>query len=275
MKNIGITFRPASVRIFSQWLKLCILVAKKRIVANTPNLYSELLEACSLHISESELSIFDRLFSIRQTLNRNRTEINVVDYGSGRDGNLSSAGNSHNITSRKIAEIYRTSSASHSHALFIYKLACYLKPQHVLELGTNLGVSACYLRATLDSIGVQSHLTTIEGDPQLAKIAHNNLRQISEAPVEVLVGRFSDVLPTLVSSQRFDFVFIDGHHAEQPTLEYFSMIKPSLAENYCVIFDDIYFGSQVRKAWKRIVRETPEALALDFASYGVLIKRQT
>ena len=64
----------------------------------------------------------------------------------------------------------------------------------------------------------------------------------------VITGRFQDVLDdTLADLREVDYVFIDGHHDEKATLDYFNRIYPFLSKNAIVLFDDISWSEGMKR----------------------------
>jgi predicted O-methyltransferase YrrM len=209
-----------------------------------------------------EAEALGKVVQVRSRMQNSLREIAIEDYGTG-------SGNSRR---RTVGSVHRSSAVPHWWGVFLFRLVRELKPKRVLELGANLGVSGAYIQSALCLNGGFTHFTTIEGDPTLASIARESLDSVGKGSSEVVVGRFQDVLPSVLKQKEsIDLVFIDGHHEYKPTLEYFDRIKPFLSAKGTVVFDDVYFWSRpVRKAWKEIVRKHPTATAIDLAKFGIL-----
>lgn len=78
----------------------------------------------------------------------------------------------------------------------------------VLEIGTLGAYSTIWMAR---AVGEGGHVTTIEAEPHIAAIARQNLEYAGIADrVDVKVGRGADILPTLVGTAAYDFVFIDA-----------------------------------------------------------------
>lgn len=172
---------------------------------------------------------------------------------------------------RAVADIYRRAAATPAWGRFLFRLTRALRPQRVLELGTNLGVSACHLAGALELNG-QGRLVSIEGDPALAEIARQNLGRVRGGErATVVTGTFDTQLPEVLPAHGpFDLVFLDGHHERAATLRYFERIRPHLAPSACVVFDDIEPWKDVRAAWRQIRAAHPEAEAVDLVKLGLL-----
>ena len=171
---------------------------------------------------------------------------------------------------RTVADIYRRAASTHPWALFLFKLVRAQRPERVLELGTNLGVAAAYLNAALDLNGT-GHLTTIEGDPTLAELASEHLEATSERAADVIQGRFQDVLPKLLPRVApLDLVFLDGHHEDRPTRDYFAQIAPHLAPHALVVFDDVEPWRGVYRAYRAVMGANPGARAVHLGKIALL-----
>jgi len=215
---------------------------------------------------ETEIEALKNIVSIRSRLHDSHQEIDLKDYGAG-SGRMPSR--------RTVGSIHQSSAVPHWWGVFLFRLVRELRPQRVLELGTNLGVSAAYIQSAMILNGNAGRFVTIEGDPTLVSIARETLDLVGQGDRDVVLGRFQDVLSgVLERSSPFDLVFIDGHHEYQPTLKYFDQIKPFLSESGVTVFDDVYLWSRpVRKAWNQIIKTHPQALPVDLAKFGILFKR--
>ncbi|MGF3053652.1 O-methyltransferase [Microbacterium sp. YY-03] len=80
--------------------------------------------------------------------------------------------------------------------------------KRVLEIGTLGAYSTIWMAR---AVGDDGHVTTIEAEPDIAKVAQQNLNNAGVAErVEIKIGRGEHVLPTLVGAEPYDFVFIDA-----------------------------------------------------------------
>ncbi len=157
-------------------------------------------------------------------------------------------------------------------ALALYQLIRSLKPHNVLELGTNLGISASYLALALQHNGA-GRLTTLEGSPYRLAIAreiHNRLNLKNITHVE---GFFEDTLEsTLKQIGPVDFIFLDGNHQYQPTLDYFERIILKAAPDAVFVFDDIRWSQGMERAWQQLRADTRLGLTLDLDRIGIGVK---
>jgi predicted O-methyltransferase YrrM len=227
-----------------------------------------LADVLSGRFSADEQNIINRILILRNELSRNQTEIVLQDFGVG-SGSRGKKG-----AGRKVSEIYRTSAVPHHWGLLLFQLVRAWRPNRILELGTNLGVSACYIQCALDLNGNDARLTTLEGDPTLAAIAKANLTKVSSHGVDVVVGRFDDVLPTVLQNQAYDMVFIDGHHEERAMVRYYGAIRPHVYKSAVMVFDDLYLWNRaLRRAWKHVVRSESGSVVVDLGKFGIIVSK--
>jgi predicted O-methyltransferase YrrM len=138
-------------------------------------------------------------------------------------------------------------------------------------MGTAVGISAAYQAAAL-SLNGHGTLVTLEGASTLADIATENFRLLGLDTVELVVGRFQDTLPDVLTKRRpVDYVFVDGHHDEQATLAYFEQILPFLKETALLVFDDIGWSEGMKRAWNTITKDKRLSLAVDLGPVGVCV----
>ncbi len=120
----------------------------------------------------------------------------------------------------------------------LMRLIAEMAPRSCLELGTGFGISTAYLAAALELNG-RGQLTTLDGSREYARRAADGLEQLGLRRVKLAVGPIAE---TLISEGErrapVDFVFIDAEHQTLPTIEHFERVRPHLAENAVVAFDD-------------------------------------
>ena len=201
-----------------------------------------------------EAQYIERIEAERASLERSTNQVELIDYWARTpDSRLSTeemaAGT---LVRRVIGEVCRTSSKPPAAARVLFDLIRERAPATCLELGTCVGISAAYEAAALELNG-RGMLFTIEGAEPLAAQARALLARVGlDHRVEFRVGRFADVLPRLLDEHVFDYVFIDGHHDERATVQYFEAILPRTRSGTALVFDDIDWSDGMRRAWKTI-----------------------
>jgi predicted O-methyltransferase YrrM len=160
-------------------------------------------------------------------------------------------------------------------ALLLFLLTRALRPNHVIELGTNVGISSAYIGAALKLNGRNGQLITLDVcayRQRLAKEIHSNLGLDNIGYVR---GLFTETLsPSLVQLGSVVLAFIDGDHKYQPTLDYFEEILRFATLDAVFVFDDIRWSDGMRRAWSRIRSDERLGVIVDLDSVGVCIRRQ-
>ena len=146
-----------------------------------------------------------------------------------------------------------------------------LEPNRVVELGSCVGISAAYLAAGLQINGAGT-LVTLEGAAGLAERARRHLEELGLRQAEVVTGLFADTLgPVLQGCGPVDLAFIDGHHDETATQQYFQQILPSLSEGAVVVFDDIAWSDGMARAWLALQRHPAVRAVVDLERVGICV----
>ena len=200
--------------------------------------------------------------SLRDDLLRSDQTIRVNDLGAG----------SHvlDLPVRRVSDIARTALKGPRQAQLLFRLARYFRPKHVLELGTSFGISTLYLARGADE-GV---VHTIEGCPQTYRIALHHFEQVRQHNIVPVLGSFQRRLPELLAKiGRLDLVFIDGHHAKQPTLDYFEQCLAHAHEDTVFILDDIHWSRGMEEAWSELKEHPRVTVSADLYDMGLLFLR--
>ncbi len=172
---------------------------------------------------------------------------------------------------RQVGEIARKGGSTVQQGRRLYRMAHYLQPTTILELGTSLGFGTAYLAKGAP----EARVLSLEGDPQLAQLAkqHWNTLQIDHA--EVRVGAFESSLPeALQDLQQLDFCFLDGNHRYQATLDYFEACLPYAHSGTVFLLDDIRWSEEMYRAWQTLLRHPRVTVSMDLFFQGLLFLRQ-
>lgn len=237
-------------------------------------LSEDVRRAATAPLSAAELADERAIHRIRHAMQSSSEAIHVVDFGAG----LSTG---QRPPERRVSDIYNRASAGPHWGRFLGALVRERRPTRVLELGTNLGISAAHMASALRrndaSSGNQSLLLTLEGAPELARLAEANLRALGHkvgenGRVQIVVGAFAETLqPACDDFGPFDLVFIDGHHEEQATLDYFQTIRGHLAPGAVVVLDDVEPLRPVWRAWRALLRAVRPPESVYLGRYGLFV----
>lgn len=231
---------------------------------------SALHEALSNIASNEESYLISSIEQRRACLLRSKEKIAVIDYGAGSaDSNRTEATMKAGVqTAKRVAEVC-TYSKSTFWATILFKLIRKLEPDSCVELGSCVGISAAYLAAALN-INQKGSLVTLEGSPEVAKIAQQTLKGCNLNNASVITGSFDEHLKQVLESVKpIDFFFNDGHHDHDAVLKYFHTSLPYLADDAVIIFDDISWSPGMRRAWNVIEEDERITASIDLKTVGI------
>ena len=170
-----------------------------------------------------------------------------------------------------IKEICHKASIKPFWGLALFMLTREIKPNICFELGTCLGISAAYQAAALN-LNDNGQLITLESKSSLARLAEDNLGNLGIERIKVLPGRVQEILSTaLVEYQPVDYVFVDCNHDEQSTIDFFNQIFPFLSASAIMIFDDINWSEEMKRAWIIISNDERVNISVTMSRIGICI----
>jgi predicted O-methyltransferase YrrM len=206
---------------------------------------------------------YQKIETLRAHLYLSEQKINCIDLGAGAIRN--------SISQKQVKHIAKHSAKSAKHAQLLFRLVNHFQPAIVLELGTSLGISTAYMA----SPNSKTQLITIEGCPEIATLAQQNIKQFELKNVEYIVGNFDDVLPAILTrTEKVDFVFFDGNHRKQATLNYFYQCLLKAHEGSIFVFDDIYWSEEMKEAWNEIKNNDQVTVTIDLFFMGIIFFRK-
>lgn len=209
-----------------------------------------------------ELPEFTTIESLREDLMDSEQTIRVNDLGAGS--------RVFDLPSRPVAEIARTALKPAAQAQLLFRLARYAGAHHVLELGTSFGITTLYLALGAD----EGMVHTIEGCPQTMRIAQHHFDQLKQRNIHAVLGSFRNRLPDILQKMgTLDLAFIDGHHAKDPTLEYFEACLTKTHNNSVLVFDDIHWSRGMEQAWESIKSHPRVTVTVDLYDLGLVFLR--
>lgn len=214
------------------------------------------------------LEVESKIEAYRRALVDKDQAIEVIDFGAGSpDSNRSEEEMAQGVkvttTTRSVAAV----GIKGDRAKGIFEIVSKGEPKVILELGTCCGFSSSYLSHAAPN----AQIYTIEGSPELAKIAIQTREDLGCSSVVQKVGKFVDVLPDLLPAiAPIDFVFIDGHHDREATLAYFRQILPFMASRGVMAFDDITWSEGMKEAWREILEAGVHQKSDDSFKIGIL-----
>ncbi len=241
--------------IVLQYLKY-IFTAKGRHGIHSPFVYAFVTNCIPTKIEKKFLIARKKLF---KNLKNNSTTLEINDFGSGSK----KLGKS-----RTISSIFRTSSSKGKFSLLLYRIAHYYKPKNTLEFGTSLGIGSIHLSKGNE----QGVITTVEACENTRFYAKNNLKKMEINNVESILSTFENFID-IYKGEKFDLVFIDGHHDGIALLQYLEKLKPLTHNDTLIILDDIRWSSSMLGSWKTIINDPFYHVSIDLFRMGIITPR--
>jgi len=187
---------------------------------------------------------------------RNRKKLEIKDFGA-----KSKKLDKH----RSIDQIFKISSSFGKNGILLFRICKHFKPQNILELGTSIGMGSLYMHLG----NPKSRLISIEGCPETHSIAKENLKNY---PIKLINNTFKNTINSF-SEEKFDLVFIDGHHDGEALLEYMDALTKYTHDHTIFVLDDIRWSYSMFESWNKLSAAESFHLSLDFFKMGVLVRR--
>jgi predicted O-methyltransferase YrrM len=204
-----------------------------------------------------------KIEKIRKKMIEDKRLIMVNDLGSG--SNRMKSG------SRKVSDIAKYSAVPKKYGILLFNLAGVFGRPSILEFGTSLGFSAMYMAAA----SPDSVVYTMEGCRTISEIASDNFKDAGFVNIMVQNGPFEDSLENLKNQNICPgFVFIDGNHRREPTVNYFEQIVNMAGNETVVVIDDIYYSTGMADAWEEIKRNKNVTVTIDICKMGIVFFRE-
>ena len=187
--------------------------------------------------------------------------LDVKDVGAGSkvfDGNL-----------RPVSKIAQHVSISRKRARLMMRVVDYLSVTKALELGTSIGLGS------LSIAGNQKvNLKTVEACPKTSAYAQRQFDSLNLSKITAINSSFTENLAQLKSEEKFDLVFIDGHHDGKATLMYFESLIKHKHNDTVFIFDDIHWSPSMEMAWESIKAHDKVQVTIDTFQWGLVFFRK-
>ena len=204
-----------------------------------------------------------QIHALKRQLKRDHDRIEVNDLGAGSKKD--------NGKKRSVSSIAKHAAIERKYGKLLSCLIDHYELEYIVELGTSLGVGTSYL-ASPESV---KKVISVEGSPEIHEIAEKNIRKLGLENVQLMKGEFSEVLDQLIEAvPQIDLVFIDGNHTYEATKAYFDFFLKHAHNDTFLVFDDINWSNEMRRAWDEIKSDPAINVSLEFFRMGMVIKRE-
>jgi predicted O-methyltransferase YrrM len=201
---------------------------------------------------------FDSLRAIRKKFRHDHRPIHVTDLG---------AGSAYLNTNRKISDIVRLTSTPDKFSSLYARIIRYHRFEHVIELGTSIGINTMYLAKSNKNVEV----TTLEGSPEIAAIARKLFASYDVSNIKLLEGDIDNTLePYLTTVKRIDFALVDANHRYNPTLRYLELLIEKIDAHSVIAVDDIHHSAEMERAWHTIQNDPRVYTTIDLYRCGLI-----
>ncbi len=203
----------------------------------------------------------------RAALLKDETSIGFIDLGAGSKGKKSD-----DQTTTTIKAVGKMATSPIRKCRLLRNLILFFKPKQILELGSNLGIMTAYMHHTSPSTPIVS----VEGIQPIFQYAKETIKLLSlEESVELYHSSFESFFKEeLDKIQQCDFVFLDGDHTYEGTLNYVKQMwvkaDEMLGRRKVIVIDDIYWSDGMYKAWTEISK-WKGCNTLDLYQLGIVI----
>lgn len=220
-------------------------------------LYTKIIQA------KTTFSVCEEIENLRKKLLKNRTIIEITDFGAGS--------RIYKTNQREIRQIAKSAEKNPKFGKLLYRLIHHFKPSTILDLGTSLGITTIYESMAYDD----SKIFTFEGCPATAEIAKHNFEELACKNIEIIVGNIDETLPQkLAQIQQIDFAFFDANHRYEPTIKYFEKCLEKTTEKSVFVFDDIHWSEEMHEAWQVIKNHPQVMISIDLFYVGLIFFRK-
>ncbi|WP_433778981.1 O-methyltransferase [Flavobacterium anhuiense] len=234
--------------------------SKNEHAVHSPFVFSLLTKCFYDKKSKPEYAILKKY---RKTLLEDKNFIEVTDFGAGSRVFKSNR--------RQISKIAQTAGISPKRAELLFRVTNYFKPEKILEIGTSLGLAT----AALALGNPKAKVVTIEGCPNTANVAQNQLTEFDYHNVENVISEFeSFLISENIQATNYDLIYFDGNHSKKATLEYFELLLPTINNDSVWIFDDIHWSEDMEEAWKMIKNHPQVKVTIDTFQWGFVFFRR-
>ncbi|HAN20006.1 MAG: hypothetical protein A2X13_05025 [Bacteroidetes bacterium GWC2_33_15] len=201
----------------------------------------------------------EKIVKIYNEYKKNVHQVTYTDLGAG----ATSSG----TKSVSVGKIVKQSSVTKKYGQLLFSLIRYFKPTDILELGTSVGISTAYIGLAAPA----SNYTTIEGSDAKLKIAKQISGRLELKNIRYIHGEFDKILESVLNGfKKLDFVFFDGNHKKEPTLNYFNLCLKKAHKNTVFVFDDIHWSKEMEQAWKEIKQDKNTRVSIDLFQMGIV-----
>jgi predicted O-methyltransferase YrrM len=211
----------------------------------------------------AEFYSFKEIEAARNSLLHSEQTIEVTDLGAGSRILISNF--------RKVSDIAKHAVKPEKYGRLLFRLVNHFKTGTIVELGTSLGITTSYLA----SANSGNQVITFEGCSNISSLAKGTFTSLGLKNIKQIGGDFDVTLPEqLANLDTVDFVYIDGNHRKEPTLNYFNQLLDKAHNDTVLIVDDIHWSGGMEAAWNEIKLNKEVSITIDLFHLGIVFLRK-
>lgn len=233
--------------------------SKNQHGVHSPFVY-QLITKCFYHKKKRKAYLLWK--QAQKSLLNDKSFIEVEDFGAGSKVFKSSK--------RQVKKVAAKVGSSYKRAKLLNRLVSYLQVKSALELGTSLGLGSLAI-----SLENNTQLTTLEACPNTLNRAKQLFEEMNcQDKIKSVNIDFQSYIDKLPKEQKFDLIFIDGHHNYEATISYFNQLLKHKHNDSVFIFDDIHWSQGMEKAWEEICQSQEVTVSIDTFQWGFVFFRK-
>jgi len=205
---------------------------------------------------------YEQLENYRNSLLKNTDIISIEDFGAGSK--------SLKKNKRKISKIAKKAGISLKKGQLLGRMIAYFNPKEVLEIGTSVGLAT----AAMSFANSSTIITSLEGCTSTANIANEYFNKFKLDNISIITGNFDKTITEVVKQDTFDFIYFDGNHKKEATINYFEQCLSTIHNDSVFIFDDIYWSKGMKEAWLYIKLHPKVTATVDTYFWGIVFFRK-
>ena len=197
----------------------------------------------------------------RKNLLADTTTLTITDFGAGS--------RVFKKNKRTVKAIAKNAGITAKRQRLLFRLVGYFETNTILELGTSLGMATLAMAKGNPS----ATITTVEGCEAVSGVARSYLNNFSINNIQLITTTFKKFFQQ-TTIETFDFVYVDGNHSKEATLQYFETLLHYAHNNSVFIFDDIYWSTKMTEAWQEIIAHPKVTVSIDTFQWGLVFFRK-
>lgn len=167
---------------------------------------------------------------------------------------------------KTLGQLVHKRAISPKQGALLFKITNYFKPVHILQIGTNMGLSTLYL--TSYATGLQC--IALENNLAFASVARETFKQ-ARNPIDLREGAYADLLPkALKDLNDLDFVYFNLQDDEICCSSLFKECVEQTHQNSVFVFKGIKSSAKMRMVWKEICLHPKVTVTMDLYALGIV-----